>query len=265
MMQFSRSPRGRRLTAACCAWWAATILCGTASAQSNSLRKRNLTRPVPSTQPARPARQILPPAARGPVRPIIADLDGTPPPNPALLRASLIAVQAPEVRKIRTHDLLTIIVREDKRSSSDADLKSEKTWELTAELRKWFRVHDHKLEPQVFPNGNPGIDFELDNQYEGEGSTKRKDILITRITATVTDVKPNGVLVLEATKTIELDEDIQIISLTGECRGEDVSAQNTILSTQIANANIRVKHTGPARDAARRGWLMRAFDLLRPF
>jgi flagellar L-ring protein precursor FlgH len=163
------------------------------------------------------------------------------------------------------HDLVTIIVREDKKSISDARLKSEKTWGIDAQLRDWFRFHDAKLIPQNFPVGNPGIGFDLDNQYEGKGKTDRKDSLTTRVTAEIVDVKPNGTLVLEATKSIELDEDVQIITLTGVCRSEDVTPQNTILSTQMAGANISVRHTGPARDASRRGWLMRGFDLLRPF
>jgi len=71
--------------------------------------------------------------------------------------------------------------------------------------------------------------------------------------------------VLEATKVIDIDEEGYRISLTGTCRGQDVTPQNTLLSTQIADMVIDVKHNGAVRDATRRGWFQRGLDLLRPF
>ena len=88
---------------------------------------------------------------------------------------------------------------------------------------------------------------------------------MTRIQARVIDVKPNGNLVLEARKRITVDEEDQIATLSGVCRSKDVTAQNSVLSTQVADLEISVSHTGAARDASRRGWAMRLFDLLRPF
>ena len=241
-----------------------------AEAQSNSLRKRGLggsSGPTPTTQPAQPrANGLLGETPEPGARTVVATGEPRTRPNPTLYAASLIAVDAPEQRRIHVQDLITIIIREDKRSQTDANLKSEKTWQIDAELRKWFRLDTRdRAVPQTFPNGTPGIGFDLDNSYEGKGKNDRKDSLTMRITARVIDVKPNGVLELEATKSIKIDEDMQIITLTGACRSDDLAADNTILSTQLAAANISVQHTGPTRDAARRGWLMRAFDLLRPF
>ncbi len=234
-------------------------------AQSNSLRKQAARRPVPApVGQTRPARELILPVASPATRQIVPGVN-PPPANPTLLRNSLIAIEPPQPKNIQVHDLVTIVIREDKTSVSDARLKSEKNWELEARLREWFRITNSKLATQTFPDGQPGIDFSFDNSYEGKGRNNRNDSLTTRITAEVIDIKPNGVLTLQARKLIELDEDVQVVTLTGVCRSEDVNAQNTVLSTQLADANISVHHTGPARDAARRGWLMRAFDLLRPF
>jgi flagellar L-ring protein precursor FlgH len=234
-----------------------------AEAQNNSLRRRGIVvrsaPAAPTTQPARGAREVLFPPVLGPV----PSGAGSEIINPVLLENSLIAFAPPEPRQIRVHDLLTIIVREDKQSQTNAKLESDKTWEIQSALKKWFRIHDDRLIAS-FPPGDPGVDFDFDSEYEGEGKVKRKDSLITRITASVIDVKPNGTLILEAKKTIEVDEDTQVYTLTGVCRSEDITAQNTVLSTQLADAHIAVRHTGPARDAARRGWLMRLFDWLRP-
>jgi flagellar L-ring protein precursor FlgH len=246
-------------------WLALCALAG-AEAQYNSLFRRGgapRESPAPTTQPAAAARELLLPGPGAYLRPAGA-LPEEPPPNQGLLRRSLIAVEAPKQRRIAPHDLVTVIVREDKRSTTDAKLKSEKSWTLESELAKWFRIHDHKLVPQTFPEGAPGASFNFDNEYEGKGKVDRADTLTLRLTATVIDVKPNGTLTLEATKTIKVDEDTQTMTLTGVCRSDDVTADNTVLSTQLANVSIKTSHTGPARDAARRGWLMRLFDVARP-
>jgi len=240
-----------------------------ALAQNNSLfgRRAGSTSYTPTTQPAggAPNRVLpgMPPPAPPRLRP--STRRGEPPLNATLLRTSSIAVEAPQPHEIAVNDLITIIIRENKTATSDAKMKSEKDWQLKSELAKWIRLDEQfRLIPQIFPKGNPDVDFKFDSQYEGKGKVDRKDTLTTRITATVIDVKPNGTLVLEAKKNIQMDEEGYVITLTGICRSQDVTPDNTVLSTQIADPVIDLQHSGAARDAARRGWLMRLFDLLRP-
>src|SRR5262245_40845567 len=139
-----------------------------ADAQSNSLFKMGHSVPqaAPTTQPAGSA-----PVTRtiaSPIRIIQNDPDTTPPPNVTLLQSSLIAVQVPKPRRFKVNDLITVIVREDKRSRSDAKIESEKNWEIDSELEKWIRIHDHHLIPQTFPNGTPGVIFDWNDKYDGE-------------------------------------------------------------------------------------------------
>ena len=240
-----------------------------ADAQSNSLfgdgARRQGAHPPPTTQPvAAPALNLGPGVG---ARPASSPTNPSEPPtNPVLLAVSPFAVEAPEPRKIEVNSLVTIIIRESRTSLNDAKSKSEKDWEMKGELARWFRLDLHdRLVPQDFEaSGKPGIDFKFENTYEGKGKYDRKDSLTTRITARVIDVKPNGNLVLEARKRIKTGDEILLATLTGECRSEDVTASNTVLSTQIANLEIEMPDRGAVRDATRRGWLMRMFDLLRP-
>jgi len=186
--------------------------------------------------------------------------------NAALLRVSPIAIEVPDPDKIRVHDLVTIIIRESKTATTDSKMESKKDWTLESELAKWIRLSDkHGIVPAKLTQGNPAVAFDWKNDYSGDGKYDRRDELTTRITAQVIDVKPNGNLVLEATKQITIDDEGYTITLTGECRTKDIGADNTILSTQIAGPQINVQHTGAVRDATRRGWLMRGLDWLRPF
>ncbi len=189
-----------------------------------------------------------------------------PRPNATLLRWSPLAVQSPDPEKIKVHDLVTIIIRESKTAKTDSKLESKRDWKLDSSLDKWIRLSDRNgLVPAEFEAGNPAAAFNFQNDYNGDGKYDRKDELVTRVTARVIDVKPNGNLVLEATKEINMDDEGYTITLTGECRAADVTADNTVLSTQIADPVILVQHTGAVRDATRRGWIMRALDLLRLF
>lgn len=184
--------------------------------------------------------------------------------NPGLRATSLIAVELPEPKRVAVHDLITIIVREDKTSVTDAKSQSDKDWKVSSGLDKWFRLNLHdQLVAQTFPD-SPGAEFDFKSAYGGKGKIDRKDSFTMRITASVIDVKPNGTLVVEARKKIKIDEEEQVITLTGVCRSEDVTAQNTVLSTQLADLELRAEHDGAARDAERRGIIKRIVDALRP-
>ncbi len=237
--------------------------------QSNSLfgarqRREGTARQVPTSQPSRP--QVVPGKTVLGIRRHVEEQQPKPKTNAMLLRVSPYAVEAPEPEVIGVNDQVTIIIRENKSAKSDAKTEATKEWEHEWELSKWIKLSDKNgLIPALFEHGNPAVEFQHEDDYSGDGSYDRKDELTTRIQATVIDVKPNGTLVLEAAKTIEVDEERYTITVTGACRSIDVTPTNTILSTQIANLDIRVQHTGAIRDATRRGWFKRGLDLLRPF
>jgi flagellar L-ring protein precursor FlgH len=257
------------------ACWIAQI----ASAQSNALWRRPRANAMVagqgSSQPVGggngvPAQAVFSPRVGAGGRVFSFNRPGyaneTPPPNPGLLAASLMAVEVPPRKKFQVHDQVTVIVREDKRSTTDTTLKNEKKWDISTDLEDWIRIDgDEHLVPQNFTRGVPNIGFVYDDKYNGKGKTERKEVLTLRVTATIIDVKPNGTLVLEAKKTIKSDDDVQLTTLTGTCRSEDVTPDNTVLSTQLANVNISTVSNGPAKDAATSGWLKKALDFLKPF
>jgi flagellar L-ring protein precursor FlgH len=184
----------------------------------------------------------------------------------AIQSSSLIAVKPVPVRKFRKHDFIKIIVSERKQYSSEGEGEQRKRWDIDAKLSEWFRFYPRqRLGSDRLPNGQPGADFSFNNRYKTEGEAERTDDLAMRIEAKVIDVKPNGTLVLEAKKSIQVDEEVQTMTLTGMCRGEDVTADNSVLSSNVAEMEIHIKHTGTVRDGTRRGWIPRALDWLRPF
>jgi len=247
----------------------AAACCGVAAAQSNSLFRQGRSGATPTGHATtQPARRMEPVISAAPPGRTVRNGKGDPlasAVNPALAQASVIAVRTPEPEQFEVNGLVTIIIREIKSSKTDAKMKAEKDWEVKSTLAKWFRLsEDHKLVPAALENGEPSIDFNFEHTYDTKGQVDREDSFTARITTKIVDVKPNGTLALEGSNRVTLDEEEYIITLTGTCRGQDVTAQNTVLSSQVYGLQLDVQHSGAARDATRRGWLARFFDLLRP-
>src|SRR6185503_16388826 len=94
----------------------------------------------------------------------------------------------------------------------------------------------------------PSVKISSNRNFKGEATADRSDSLTARITGEVLDVKPNGTLVVQARKTIKTDEELQQFVLTGICRAEDISADNTLLSTQMFDLQLQKNHSGAVRD-----------------
>ncbi len=185
--------------------------------------------------------------------------------NAVYERYSWITVKPAPPKTFKVGDLITIVVRERRKFEADADLETKRKFDLKSELGAFFKLTDGGIGETTFQRGKPTIDYKLDNKLKTEGDTEREDRLTTRLSGKIIDVKPNGLLVLEAKARIQHDDEISAITLTGVCRKEDVTVDNTILSTQIANKNIVVENRGALRAASSRGWITKLIDLIKPF
>jgi len=186
------------------------------------------------------------------------------PGNEVVERYSWIATKPKDPPTYKVNDLLTIIVREQSKYESEAELETEKQYDIKSDLDAFIKFTAGGVGATAFRRGKPTVDYKFKSKLEGEGDASRKDKLTTRITAKIVDVKPNGNLVIEAKRRVQHDDELYMIALTGICRKDDVTADNTILSTQLANTDITVKTEGALRDSTRRGWIPKLLDLLRP-
>jgi flagellar L-ring protein precursor FlgH len=176
------------------------------------------------------------------------------------------AVQAPQPRTIKQHDLVTIIVREESQSSSTGttDLKKNADLDVKADSYLKLNVKNFAVEG-VTPATTPELKVSGSRNLKGEAQVDRTDVLTARIGAEVVDVKPNGTLVLQAHKFIKTDDEEQEFTLTGTCRAEDVSPDNSVLSTTLHDLNVKKNSKGAARDTTKRGWIPRLLDFINPF
>ena len=185
--------------------------------------------------------------------------------SPTLEAKSLIAVRVRPPKKFVVQDLITIIVRQQTSYESGGQLKNDKNLRLESELEAFIKCIDGGIGSADFRRGKPNVDYELKSKFSNRADKDREDRLTTRITARIIDVKPNGNLVLEAEAAQQFDDEVNIMSLTGVCRSIDVTPDNTVLSTQIADLGVKVKNSGAIRDGSARGWLHRFIDITKPW
>ncbi|MBU1626932.1 flagellar basal body L-ring protein FlgH, partial [bacterium] len=89
--------------------------------------------------------------------------------------------------------------------------------------------------------------------------------LIATITAVVTKVLPNGNLVIQGSREVTINYEKQLISVKGIIRPKDIGPDNTILSTAIAQAELKYGGKGFLSEKQREGWAMRIFNWVWPF
>jgi flagellar L-ring protein precursor FlgH len=105
-----------------------------------------------------------------------------------------------------------------------------------------------------------------DTELNGSGSVTRTLNLTTTLTARVTHVLPNGFLVVEGTKYVQINSEWQTITLRGVVRPADLASNNSVPSGSIAELEIKVDGKGVITDAVRRpAFLYRLLLGLLPF
>ena len=95
-----------------------------------------------------------------------------------------------------------------------------------------------------------------DTQLAGEGTTTRDVVISTTLTARVSGVMPNGAMLVEATKEVEVNSERQLITVRGIVRPADVASDNTVRSDRLGQLEVHVNGKGVVGDAIRRPFFL---------
>ena len=99
----------------------------------------------------------------------------------------------------------------------------------------------------------------------GSGRSTRKGDLTGTLTVRVAEVLPNGNLVINGERVIIVNDEKQIMQVTGIVRPDDVSSENTVLSTHVADAQIKYSGRGSMSEKAKLGLVSRLLSMLAVF
>lgn len=157
-------------------------------------------------------------------------------------------------------DILTIVIAESVAAQNSQSTKSSRDSSLQDAISKFIYtgLAAHKGElPSFDATGKAG--------YSGGGDVSNSQSLSSRAAVLVTDVLPNGNLVIEGVRVVRFSGETQYVVLHGLVRQDDIARDNTIISSNIADARVEFYAEGALTDAQKRGWLAKVYEKLRPF
>lgn len=218
--------------------------------------------PVPSApapaSPETPGDEPTPPPAPAPA----------PPAAPSLSAVSLTMVIPPKPKTWQKHDKVEVIINQTSAAKFEQSLDTDKQYDLKAELSQFPSIMA-LFEELALRDGiggtKPSVGVNHDQKFKGDGTYERTDKLTARISGLVVDVKPNGLLVVEATESVSSDEEVKTMVLSGIVDPKDITTAGTVQSSQMASLVIKVQHQGQVKRAGEKGLIPRFFETVFNF
>jgi flagellar L-ring protein precursor FlgH len=165
-----------------------------------------------------------------------------------------------DVRAAQVDDLVTVIVNENASAVASGETKAARTSSAQSSINSLLGVKSAAGALANLLNASTATSL------DGAASTTRGTSLSATLSARVTHVLPNGYLVLEGTKDLEVNSEHQLVCVRGVIRPADLSPGNIITSNQIAQVEIKINGKGVVNDALRRpNFLYRLLLGLLPF
>ncbi len=189
------------------------------------------------------------------VTPVFADSLWT---SPANSEHSMFA----DHKASRVGDILTVVISESFDQQSSQSAKSSKSSSVDASVSSFiFPLAASKLGSL---NGSlPATKLSAGNSFAGNGAISNTQSLTSQAAVLVTDVLPNGNLVIEGVRVITFAGETQYVVLHGLVRVDDVTSTNTVASANVADVRVEFISEGALTDAQKRGWLTKIVDKLR--
>ena len=165
-----------------------------------------------------------------------------------------------------TGDILTVLINiDDKAELSNASRRSRTTTENSAiGGLLGFEANLNKILPNQVDNNNLlGIDGSSNNN--GSGTIDREEAIQLKVAALVTQVLPNGNLVIQGRQEVRVNYEVRELQITGIIRREDIASTNTISYEKIAEARIAYGGRGHITDVQQPRYGTQVLDILYPF
>ena len=146
----------------------------------------------------------------------------------------------------RVGDAITIIIVESSQASNNAETSTARSSTLSFDASG--NINSTKSNSASAAIGS-------NNQFSGSGSTKTTGLINTKLSATIDSVLANGNLRIRGSRKIVINGEEQVIMITGIVRPSDILTNNTVLSTNISEAEIRFEGEGAVSSAQKPGFL----------
>ena len=156
------------------------------------------------------------------------------------------------------NDVVTIRVSETTQAVTSADASARRSSSMSAGIDSLVGLQNGVKElPDLISSSGQ-------TRFDGQGSTSRATQLQTTVTARVTDVLPNGYLVVEGKREVRVNNENQMVVFSGIVRPSDISKNNVVLSSAVAQMSVQVQGKGTVSQPLKPGWLYQIINGIWP-
>ena len=189
------------------------------------------------------------------------------PPKPAY--GSMFTERTPDMyqdlRARNVGDIIVVEIVENSKAKKKNDTKAERTNEFDAAVPYMLGYAGSLRREANTTNTDPLIGATFTSKHDAKAELKKEDSMTSSVGCTVIEKMPNGNLVVRGSRELQVNGETQYIILQGIVRPSDVTASNTVYSTQLADAKIYYTGRGVLSDKQKPGWLARLLDNIWPF
>lgn len=172
-----------------------------------------------------------------------------------------------KTNNFKVGDIITVKINETINSTVTANTNTKK--ESTVEAEAPPAQNPFLVDPEgpdlISEQELPNWSIDSKNETKTRGQTVRQATLKTSVGCVVTRILENDLLFIEGEKIVATNREDSNLLVTGLVRARDVGTDNTIDSSRIANATIKLSGKGPLWNNQRRGLITRALDWFSPF
>lgn len=166
----------------------------------------------------------------------------------SLFNSQLYQPMVADHKALKKGDNLTVLITEFASLTTSANTTTKKDGSIFGSIRR--------------TRGSQGTTGELGDDFTGGGTIEQSGKLLAQLTVTVQSVDPNGDLHIKGQQEIAVNDQKQHITIEGTVRPQDISPDNTVLSTKVSDAKISYKGRGLLAEKQHPGILTRFLSWL---
>ena len=169
-------------------------------------------------------------------------------------------------RAMRPGDVVTVKIAIKDKATLDNTTEQSRDAKRNLNFDASYDMTNMKL-PLLKGKGNGTIDGTINSgtSTKGDGSITRSESIELLIAAVVTDVLPNGNMVISGSQEVRVNFEVRVLTVAGVVRPRDISTDNSVSYDKIAEARISYGGRGRITEVQQPGWGHQLFDWLSPF